>query len=56
MSTASNNGYGPYNLFWDYLDHNELCERHYITSYTSDRASAHGIIYDSNNNRFLLTW
>ena len=56
MSTASNTGYGPCNLFWEYLTPSGFGERHYITSYTSDRASAHGIIYDSNNNRFLITW
>ena len=57
MTTTPNNGYGPFNLFWEYLNINGFGNRHYITTYTTDYGAAYPrISMDYNNNRFLLTW
>ena len=55
MTTTPNNGYGPFNLFWEYLNINGFGNRHYITTYTTDYGAAYPrISMDYNNNRFLL--
>ena len=57
MQTAKSSGYGPFNLFWKYLNPIGNDDRNYITNYNSDYGAGDvWIAMDNNNNRFLVSW